>query len=128
MVLTEADIDMLSASGFDSAAEFRPADHRDAVQDLWHSQQIGRGNLLDAIICWDRADARVLDGARTPTAWLRHRLRTTHANAVVLLKQARGLRDAAPVRDALLTDTLSFDQADQTPPRLHLGAGCVCGA
>ena len=110
--LTEADIDMLT-SGVDPAAEFRPADHRDVVQDLWHSLQIARVNLLDAIICWDRADAHVLDGARTPTAWLRHRLRTTHANAVVLLQQAHGLRDTPAVREALLAGVLSFDQADQ---------------
>ena len=31
--LTEADIDMRS-SGVDPTDEFRPADHRDAVQDL----------------------------------------------------------------------------------------------
>ena len=64
-------------------------------------------------ICWDRADAHVIDGARTPTPWLRHRLRTTHTNAVVLLKQARGFRDTPQVRDALLAGELSFDQADQ---------------
>ncbi len=121
--LTEADIDVLTASGLDPDAEFRPADHRDAVQELWHSLQVGRVSLLDAIICWDRADAHLLDGARTPTAWLRHRLRTTHTNAVVLLKQARGLRDTPQVREALLTGELSFDQADQllrvfTPARV----------
>ncbi len=66
--LTEADIDMLTESGIDPAAEFRPADTRDAVQALWHSMQVGRVNLLDAIICWDRAGAHLLDGARTPTA------------------------------------------------------------
>ncbi len=111
--LTAADVDMLAGSGIDSDAEFRPADHRDAVQELWHSLQIARVNLLDSIICWDRADAHVLDGARTPTAWLRHRLRVSHSHAVSLLQQARGLRDAPPVRDALLAGELSFDQADQ---------------
>ncbi len=111
-LLTAADIDMLE-SGLDPAAEFRPADHRDAVQEMWHSLQIVRVNLLDAITCWDRADAHVLDGARTPTAWLRHRFRVSHAHSVVLLKQARGLRDAPAVRTALLAGELSFDQADQ---------------
>ncbi len=124
--LTDADIDLL-ASGVDLAAEFRPADHRDAVQDLWHSLQIARVNLLDAIICWDRADAHVLDGARTPTAWLRHRLRVSHAHAVALLKQARGLRDVPQIRTALLAGELSFDQADQllhvfTPARASYAA------
>ncbi len=111
--LTATDADMLTASGIDPDAEFRPADTRDAVQDLWHSLQIGRVNLLDAIICWDRADAHLLDGARTPTAWLRHRFRVSHAHAVAFLQQARGLRDTPRVRDALLTGSLSFDQADQ---------------
>ncbi len=111
--LTEADIDMLTAEGIDPDAEFRPSDHRDAVQDLWHTLQIGRVNLLDAIICWDRADAHVIDGSRTPTAWLRHRLRVSHAHGVALLTQARGLRDTPRIRDALLAGELSFDQADQ---------------
>ena len=66
--LTAADVDML-VSGVDAAAEFRPADTRDAVQELWHSMQIGRVTLLDAVVGWDRADAHVIDGARTPTAW-----------------------------------------------------------
>ena len=111
--LTAADIDLLTTDGTDAAAEFRPADASDAVHELWHSMQIGRVNLLDAIIDWDRADAHVIDGARTPTAWLRHRLRTTHAHAVMLLSQARGLRDTPQIRLALLTGELSFDQADQ---------------
>ena len=111
--LTAADIDMLTGSGINSDAEFRPADARDAVQELSHSTQIGRVNLLDAMICWDRADAHLLDGFRTPTAWLRHRLRVSHTHAVALLQQARGLRDTPQVRDALLTGELSFDQADQ---------------
>ena len=70
-------------------------------------------NLLDAIICWDRADAHFVDGARTPTAWLRHRLRVSHAHAVTLLQQARGLRDTPQIRHVLLAGELSFDQADQ---------------
>ena len=110
--LTEADIDVLT-SGIDPADEFRLADHRDAVQDLWHSMQIGQVNLLDAIISWDRADAHLLDGSRTPTAWLRHRFRVSHSDAVMLLQQARGLRDTPQVREALLAGVLSFDQADQ---------------
>ena len=110
--LTEADIDVLT-SGIDPADEFRLADHRDAVQDLWHSMQIGQVNLLDAIISWDRADAHLLDGSRTPTAWLRHRFRVSHSHAVMLLQQARGLRDTPQVREALLAGVLSFDQADQ---------------
>ena len=111
--LTAADIDMLDASGLDSDAEFRPADHRDAVQELWHSLQIGRVNLLDTVIGWDRDDAYLLDGSRTPTAWLRYRLRVSHTHAVALLQQARSLRDSPLVRDALLAGELSFDQADQ---------------
>ena len=110
--LTEADIDMLTV-GIDPAAEYRPADHRDAVHDLWHTLQIDRVNLLDEVIAWDRSGAHVLDGARTPTAWLRHRFRMSHAHAVMLLKQARGLRDTPAIREALLTGALSFDQADQ---------------
>ena len=110
--LTAADVDML-VSGVDADVEFRPADTRDSVQELWHSMQIGRVNLLDAITCWDRADAHLLDGSRTPTAWLRHRLRVSHAHAVALLTQARGLRDTPQVRDALLAGELSFVQADQ---------------
>ena len=110
--LTEADIDVLT-SGIDPADEFRPADHRDAVHDLWHSMQISQVNLLDAIISWDRADAHLLDGSRTPTAWLRHQFRVSHSHAVMLLQQARGLRDTPQVREALLAGVLSFDQADQ---------------
>lgn len=49
--LTEADIDMLAGSGLDPDAEFRPADQRDGVQELSRSMQIGRVNLLDAIVC-----------------------------------------------------------------------------
>ena len=111
--LTAAEIDMLDASGIDPEAEFRPADTRDAVQELWHSMQISQINLLDAILSWDRADAHVIDGARTPTAWLRHRLHVFHAHAVALLQQARGLRDTPQLRAALLASELSFDQADQ---------------
>ncbi len=52
----------------DAAAHFRPTDTRDAVYDAAHSLQVSRVNLLDIVGEWDRADAHLIDGARTDQA------------------------------------------------------------
>lgn len=110
--LSESDRDLLAA-GIDPDAMFVPPDERHVVHELCHTMQVAQVHLLDAVTRWDRADAHLLDGARSPTAWLRHKLRITHTHAGLLLRQARGLRDAPQVRHALVSGALSFDQADQ---------------
>ena len=111
--LTASDEDLLAFETDNAATHFEPAAIRSAVYEATHSMTVSRLNLLDVINEWDRADAHVTDGARTPSAWLRSRLALSHGHAVAMLKQARGLRNTPQLRNALLQGALSFDQADQ---------------
>lgn len=114
--LAAADEDMLAFETEFAGIHFEPTAIRSAVFEVTHSMTISRLNMLDVIIEWDRVDAHLTDGARTPSAWLRSRLALSHGHAVAMLKQARGLRNTPQLRLALLQGALSFDQADQTAP------------
>ncbi len=102
---------------------WRPPDEREAVFEAWHPAEQARLDLIDTLIWWDRADAHLLDGARSPAGWLRAKLRISHGHAIALLRQARGLRDCPSLHHALSTGTLTFDQTDHlihvfTPARV----------
>ncbi len=87
-------------------------DERTDLIEAWHTAQVAHLHVADAINAWDRADAHTLDGARSPIAWMRHRLAISHGNALRLLTRARGLHATPLLRRAVLTAALTIDQAD----------------
>ena len=105
----QADLDQWD---LELAENWRPPDEREAVYEAWHRAEQARLGLMDALVWWDQADAHTIDGARSPTGWLRGKLQISHGQAIGLLRQARGLRDCRPLHHALASGTLTFDQAD----------------
>ena len=91
---------------------WQPTDEREAVFEAWHRAEQSRLGLVDALIWWDRADAHLLDGARSPAGWLRAKLQISHGHALGLLQQTRGLRDCPSLHHAMASGTLTFDQVD----------------
>ena len=118
--VSASDEELLDFENLNSATHCEPAAMRSAVYEATLSMTVSRLNLLDVINEWDRADAHLTDGARTPSAWLRSRLALSHGHAVAMLKQTRGLRNTPQLRLALLSGALSFDQADQQIGRAHV--------
>ncbi len=100
------------AEWFAQATHTSAVDERDLVHHTWFRAQVAHLDLVDALIDFDRVDAHSVDGARTVVAWLRSQLCISHGHAVRLLAQARGLRDIAQLRAALLFGAITFDHAD----------------
>ena len=83
------------------------------VADAWQQFQEAEIRLAAAVAAFDRRDTWRLDGALSPTAWLKNRLGISHGHAVLLLKLAHGLWDRVEVADAVVDGDLSIDKARQ---------------
>ena len=83
------------------------------VQAAWEQFQTAEIRLAAAIAAFDDRDTWKLEGALSPTAWLKHRLGISHSHAILLLKLARGLHDRVELADAVVDGELSIDKARQ---------------
>jgi Domain of unknown function (DUF222)/HNH endonuclease len=83
------------------------------VADAWQQLQEAEIRLAAAIAAFDHRDTWRLEGALSPTAWMRHRLGISHGHAVLLLKLAHGLWERVEVADAVVDGDLSIDKARQ---------------
>jgi Domain of unknown function (DUF222) len=102
--------------GFMGRSRTRQPDARslgEHVESAW--QQLGTAEirLAAAIAGFDDLHAWALDGALSPSAWLRHRLGISQSHATRLLNFARGLSVLVEIADAVVDGSLSSDKARQ---------------
>ena len=100
--------------GFMGRTRTRQLDARssnDHVLAAWEQFQAAEIKLAAAVAAFDDRDAWKFDGALSPAAWLKHRLRISHSHAVVLLKLARGLWERVELADAVVDGVLSIDKS-----------------
>jgi Domain of unknown function (DUF222)/HNH endonuclease len=102
--------------GFMGRTRTRQIDARslnDHVLAAWQQFQEAEVRLAAAVAALDDRDTWRLEGALSPTAWLKHRLGIGHGHAVLLLKLARGLWERVELADAVVDGELSIDKARQ---------------
>ena len=87
-------VDNVFVLGYMSCSRTREIDKRllgERVACAWQQFQEAEITLAASIAAWDDAGAWAIDGALSPSAWLRHRLGLSYSHAVEMLQFARGL-------------------------------------
>ena len=103
-------------AGYLSRSRVREVDRRvlgERVAAAWQLFQEVEIMLAASVAAFDSADAWVVDGALSPTGWLRNRLGVSHGHAQRMLQFARGLSGRVEVADAVTDAVLSADKARQ---------------